>query len=100
MTFFSWPGARRGSWGTGLVGVTSFAIPPGSTDYWVRRLQVSGVDLARGLEEPAEKFGARVLAFQDPDGLFIELVAHESSDGWSFWEGSDIAPEHAIRGFP
>ena len=99
LTFFSWPGARRGSWGTRQVGVTSFAVPPNSIEYWKRRLQGSGVQLAGDLEEPPSKFGEPVLAFEDPDGLLLELVGHEPSEGWSRWDGSSVDPEHAIRGF-
>jgi catechol 2,3-dioxygenase-like lactoylglutathione lyase family enzyme len=99
MTFFSWPGARRGSRGTRQVGVTSFAVPPGSIEYWKRRLQDGGVELAGDLEEPPSKFGEPILAFQDPDGLFVELVGHEPSEDWPRWEGSSLASAHSIRGF-
>ena len=38
MTFFVWPGARRGRIGSGQVAVTSFAIVPGSIGFWLERL--------------------------------------------------------------
>lgn len=99
MTFFSWPGARRGRRGTGQVGVTSFAVPPDSLTFWRERLTEAGVNLERPLEEPTERFGEHVLAFEDPDGLFVELVAHEPAAAWPSWQGGGITPEHAIRGF-
>ncbi|MFN2168379.1 MAG: VOC family protein, partial [Anaerolineae bacterium] len=33
LTFFPWPGARRGRRGTGQVATTSFSVPEGSLDY-------------------------------------------------------------------
>ena len=38
MTFFPWPGARRGRQGTGQVAVTSFAVLPAAMGFWVQRL--------------------------------------------------------------
>ena len=34
LTFFAWPGARRGRIGNSQVTATSFAIPPGAGAYW------------------------------------------------------------------
>jgi catechol 2,3-dioxygenase-like lactoylglutathione lyase family enzyme len=99
MTFFAWPAARRGRRGTGQVGAASFAVPPGSIDFWKDRLRAGGVRLANPVEEPERRFGDHVLAFLDPDGLFVELVAHEPSEGWPVWQEGPVPPEHAIRGF-
>src|SRR5947209_5084078 len=38
LTFFPWPGARRGRIGTEQVCTTSLMMPPASVDYWQRRL--------------------------------------------------------------
>src|ERR1700720_2838098 len=43
ITFFPWPGARRGSRGTSQVVATSFAIPREAVDYWKSRFQDHGV---------------------------------------------------------
>src|SRR5205807_7014741 len=43
ITFFAWPGARRGTRGTGQVVATSFAIPANSLDYWKSSLAVHRV---------------------------------------------------------
>src|SRR3954449_7456090 len=43
LTFFPWPGARRGRHGTGQVALTSFAIPPGALGFWAERLQHHGI---------------------------------------------------------
>ena len=99
MTFFSWPGARRGRRGIGQVGTTSFAVPPGSLPFWRGRLQQAGVSLAGPVEEPQRRFDEPVLAFNDPDGLFIELVEHQPAADWPFWSGGPVPANHAVRGF-
>src|SRR5436853_1628236 len=38
ITFFAWPGARRGARGVGQVVATSFAIPKNSLEFWKARL--------------------------------------------------------------
>ena len=43
LTFFPWPGARRGRIGTGQTGVTSLAVPPGSLGFWEERARHHGV---------------------------------------------------------
>ena len=53
LTFFSWPGARRGVHGAGEVSATSFAIPPGSAGYWLERLKEWHVSAERA----SERFG-------------------------------------------
>src|SRR6266498_4563569 len=35
LTFFSWPGARRGHRGVGQIEATAFAISPDSVGYWL-----------------------------------------------------------------
>jgi glyoxalase family protein len=94
MTFFSWPGARRGRTGTGQVSATSFAVPEDSLGYWTERLVEHDVRF----ERPGKRFDETVLAFNDPDGLTIELVARPGRDGGQTWEQSPVPAEHAIRG--
>lgn len=100
MTFFPWPGARRGRQGAGQVAVTSFAVLPGSIGFWVERLLRHNVSYeqpaARGSGADAE----HVLAFRDHDGLLLELVAHPGAEARPAWEHAHGIPrEHAIRGF-
>ena len=100
MTFFPWPGARRGRQGPQQVGVTSFAVLPSAIGFWVERLLRHGV-----AHEPlaARTLGGRterVLAFRDPDGMLIEIVGDPGAEARPAWSGAPgIAPEHAIRGF-
>src|SRR2546427_6554219 len=39
LTFFPWPGARRGIRGTGQIEATAFAISPNSISYWLERFK-------------------------------------------------------------
>src|SRR5256712_8226183 len=39
ITFFPWPGARRGTRGSGQVVATSFAMVANAIDYWKSRFQ-------------------------------------------------------------
>lgn len=94
MTFFAWPGARRGRVGTGQVGVTSFSIPTPSLDFWCRRLAAAEVEVT----EAPERFGDRVLSFSDDDGMPLELITSEV-DHRPCWETGPVPPGNAIRGF-
>jgi glyoxalase family protein len=110
ITFFPWPGARRGARGSGQVTTVSFAIPPNSMAFWKERLRANHVIA----EEIAGQFGNAALRFLDPDGLLIELVASsnetpvipsegEGSRG-SYLKGSaagslDVARDDRIGGF-
>lgn len=95
LTFFPWPGARRGTVGNGQVSATTFAVPSLSFDYWRKRLETS----AGALEGDGERFGEAVLRFTDPDGLPLELIATDAARSTETWAGADI-PEHAaICGF-
>ena len=94
LTFFPWPMARRGSRGCGQATVTSFSVPEGSLGFWIERLERHGV----AAERPQARFDEEALAFLDPDGLKLELVAHAESSSVEPWSEGPIAGEHAIRG--
>jgi glyoxalase family protein len=96
ITFFPVVNGHRGRVGTGQAAVTSFAVPPESLGYWMERLGARGVDFAH----PETRFGERVLALRDRDGMPLELVATSRVEGTPGWEGTAGVPaEHAIRGF-
>lgn len=95
LTFFPWPRAQRGRPGVGQANVVSFAIRRTSLGYWTERLINQGVDF----EGPRRQFGETRLAFRDPDGLMLELVAHPDADERPYWGGGPVPAEHAIRGF-
>jgi glyoxalase family protein len=103
LTFFPHEGAPPGVRGSGQAVVTALAVPPGSLDWWQARLAAAAVPSQRysrfdGSEE--------LLAFDDPDGLALELV---ESAGWmdsAAWEddcsaaGWDcpVPADYAVRG--
>ncbi|MCU1262479.1 MAG: mhqO [Bryobacterales bacterium] len=67
LTFFPWPGAPKGRQGTGQTTSVAFRVPVDSMAYWAERLQ-------------AESMDGRI-AFEDPDGLPLELVAGGEGEG-------------------
>jgi glyoxalase family protein len=95
LTFFPWPGARRGIRGTGQVEATAFAISPDSTGYWLERLKQHHVMA----EKTSTRFGEEVIRLIDPDGLLIELIASSSHGIFESWRDSPVQAEHALRGF-
>jgi glyoxalase family protein len=98
LTFFPWPGARRGIRGTGQIESTAFSISPGSVDYWLKRLKQQHV----AAEKIPSRFREEVIRFADPDGLLIELiavVAGVSPANIEQWPESSVPPEHVLRGF-
>jgi glyoxalase family protein len=95
LTFFPWPGVRRGIRGTGQIEATAFSISPDSVGYWLERLKRQHV----AAERTAARFGEEVIRFVDPDGLLLELVASNSLQSVEQWPDSPIPPEHALRGF-
>jgi glyoxalase family protein len=95
LTFFPWPGAPKGRRGTGQLTVTSFSIPEGALGYWMERL--AGYDIR--FEGPITRFDEEVLTLADPDGLQLELVAHDGVAERRPWGNGPVPPQYAIRGF-
>lgn len=95
ITFFPWPGVRRGAVGSGQTSSTAFSVPERSLGYWRQRLEERQVHA-----DDCESFGVQGLAFTDPEGLRLELLASaRQDDGREPWDGSPVPAEHAIRGF-
>jgi len=95
LTFFPWAGLRRGRPGTGQAYATGFSVPAGSLPFWQERFQKLGVS-----HQAVEKrFADEVLAFTDPDGLRLELVATSETDPRPATPARDVPAEFAIRGF-
>src|SRR5204863_7855647 len=68
LTFFRWPGARRGTRDTGQIDATAVAISPGSSRYWLERLKDQQVTA----ERTPSGFGEDVVGFIDASGLPCE----------------------------
>ena len=94
LTFFPWPGAPRGTRGTGQTTAVGFAVPPGSLDWWMDRLAKHAT-----FQAPEERLGERVLPLLDPDGLAIELIERADAAHRPWWEGGPVPAAYAIRGF-
>ena len=95
ITFFAWPGARRGTRGIGQVMTASFAIPNNSLDYWKTRFEEHHVFS----EEVPARFGASALRFTDPDGLLLELIESAQLDDVDLKYESEVPKKFAIHGF-
>jgi glyoxalase family protein len=97
LTFFPWPGARRGIRGTGQVEATAFAIPLDSVGYWLERLKQQHV----AAEKAPTRFGEEVIRLLDPDGLPIELIAVAAGVSPAKvepWPDSHVPTQHALHG--
>jgi glyoxalase family protein len=95
LTFFPWPGARRGQRGVGQMQATAFAISPDSVDYWLGRLKEQHVTA----EKTPARFGEEVIRFTDPDGLLLELIASSSPAPFEPWSDGPVPLEHVVHGF-
>jgi glyoxalase family protein len=95
ITFFAWPGARRGTRGTGQVIAASFAIPSGSIDYWKSRFEEHHVFC----EQLPSRFEAAAIRLTDPDGLVLELIESVQPDDVDLKYKSEVPRKFAIHGF-
>lgn len=95
LTFFPWPGSRRGRHGTGQATVTSFAIGEESLDFWMERLD----RLAISYDGPHKRFEQEYITVFDPDGMRIELIASPLVNITGGAQHSKIPPQHAIQRF-
>jgi len=95
ITFFAWPGARRGIRGTGQVISASFAIPATSIEYWKARLAEHRVFC----EEIPSRFNAPGLRLTDTDGLLLELIESAQLDDVDLKYESEVPQKFAIHGF-
>lgn len=94
LTFFSWPGARRGRVGPPQVTAISFAVPAQSLEFWNARLKEHGVIATRG----NARFSEQILGFEDPDGIWVELIGVERRYDYRP-AGGPIPAESAISAF-
>ncbi|MBS0663973.1 MAG: ring-cleaving dioxygenase [Verrucomicrobia bacterium] len=95
LTFFPWPGLRRGRPGSGQSYATGFSIPAGSLEFWQERLAKLGVKT----EPVTTRFGEKVLTTFDPDGLRLDLIATNEADPRQPAPSEDVPAAHGIHGF-
>lgn len=95
ITFFAWPGARRGTRGTGQVVAASFAVQKNALEFWKARFEDHHV-----FSEPIlARFESSALRFTDPDGLMLELIESEKMDDVDLGYESEVEKKFAIHGF-
>ena len=100
MTFFPWPGARRGRIGSGQVAVTSFSVLPSAIGFWIERLVRHGIKYQGPTRRGAGGEAEQVIAFTDHDGLMLEIVGHPGAESRPAWaDAPGIPKEQAIHGF-
>jgi glyoxalase family protein len=91
ITFFEYPGARRGRAGAGMVHRVVFRVADeAALDFWVNRLAAEGIAADRSEGS---------LLFEDPEGLGLELRVVESNDRPLIALSTEIPPEVALQGF-
>jgi glyoxalase family protein len=95
LTFFYWDGMGRGRPGAGNAVEIAFAIPEAATGFWLERFISLGIDH----DPPVKRFGETVIAFRDPDGMHIELVATSTFGNEGAAAQGGVPAAHAIRGF-
>jgi glyoxalase family protein len=91
ITFFEYPGARRGRAGAGMIHTIAWRVSSEEAlDFWEERLRARGV-------EPVREDGR--LRFDDPEGLGLELTVTQTDDQPLIAEHPEIPSELALQGF-
>ncbi|MNI21210.1 putative ring-cleaving dioxygenase MhqA [compost metagenome] len=98
MTFFDFPGIRKGVHGTNEISKTSFRVQnDAALDYWVKRFDRFEVKHT-GIKE---QFGKKTLSFVDFDDQQYQLISDENNQGVAAgtpWQRGPIPLECAITG--
>ena len=91
ITFFEYPGARRGRAGAGMVHRVVWRVEgEEALDFWEQRLRAEDV--------PLERADGRI-RFSDPEGLGLELAAAATSDEPLIADHPEVPAEVALQGF-
>jgi glyoxalase family protein len=91
ITFFEYPGARRGRAGAGMIHTITWRLASEEAlAFWEERLRARGV-------EPVREEGR--LRFEDPEGLGLELTISQTDDDPLMAEHPEIPAEFALQGF-
>jgi glyoxalase family protein len=91
LTFFEYPGARRGRAGAGMVHRIVWRVAAeGALDFWEARLRGESASVSR---DPGR------LTFADPEGLSLELAVVGTEDEPLIAEHPEIPHELALQGF-
>ena len=89
ITFFEYPGVRRGRAGAGMVHTVQWRVGSESAlDFWEARLASASASRDDG-----------GLTFEDPEGLRHRLVVSSVADAPLTAEHPEVPAEHALQGF-
>ena len=91
ITFFEYPGARRGRAGAGMIHTIVWRVAStDALDFWEERLGAEGVEVER------RESG---LVFTDFEGMRLELAVVETDDAPLVAKHPEIPAELALQGF-
>jgi glyoxalase family protein len=91
ITFFEYPGARRGRAGAGMVHTITFRVASDEAlEFWEARLGAEGISIRRSEGR---------LGFDDPEGLGLELAVVATADAPLVARHPDVPAGHALQGF-
>jgi glyoxalase family protein len=86
ITFFEYPGARRGQAGAGMVHTITWRVASeAALEFWAERL---------GVQRDDDR-----ISFTDPEGLGLELRVVETDDEPLVARHAEIPEEYALQGF-
>jgi glyoxalase family protein len=95
LTFFPWEGIGNGRTGTGMATEIGYSVPKDSLEFWADRFKTHNT-----AHDPiAERLGETYLAFSDPDGLKIALIASKYPDDRAPWTTPEVTNTAATKGF-
>jgi len=95
LTFFDWPLTPPNQPGAPGIGPIALRVAGReSLDWWADALAKAGVEHS-GV---GERLGREALAFSDPEGQRLELVADGGLAGGVPWKGSPVPAEHQVKG--
>jgi glyoxalase family protein len=91
ITFFEYPGARRGTAGPGMIHTITWRVgSEAALDFWEQRLA--------GEADSVVREDGR-LRFEDPEGVGLELAVVQTEDEPLVAKHPEIPEEHALQGF-
>jgi glyoxalase family protein len=91
ITFFEYPGVRRGRAGAGMVHTIDWRVgSEASLDFWQSRLTAEADAVSRS---------EAGVSFEDPEGLRHRVVVSIAGDAPLLAEHPDVPAEHALQGF-
>jgi glyoxalase family protein len=91
ITFFEYPGARRGRAGAGMVHTIVWRVASAEAlDFWAERLAAEGIEVERR---------ENTLSFADYEGMELELAVVDTDDAPLVAQHPEIPETLALQGF-